>query len=128
MLLEDELQAVNDAFNSAIDRGDAVAAAEQFTADAVCTAPNTPVIQGSAQLIEWFQSWIDAGLKNSRDNNFIAERQGDIAHMTCCYSTENHGQGSGFVIEHGKALQVFKRDDDGTWKIHRFGLSIDFEE
>ncbi|MEO0746864.1 MAG: hypothetical protein AAFZ10_00655 [Pseudomonadota bacterium] len=79
MPLVDELQAVNDAFNAAIDCGNASVAAQQFTDTAVCIAPNEPVIQGTADLTAWFQSWIDAGLTNSRDRDFIAESAGGFA-------------------------------------------------
>lgn len=128
MSLVEELQCVNDAFNAAIDRGDASAAAAHFTANAICTAPNEPIIHGTAELTDWFQSWIDAGLKNSRDRDFVAETEGNLAHMTCSYSVEQHKLEHGVLVEHGKALQVFKRDERGAWKIHRFALSIDFSD
>ena len=46
--------------------------------------------------------------------------------MTCTYSVEHHAQDGSFVVEHGKALQIFEQDQSGAWKIHRFALAIDY--
>ncbi|MEL6314367.1 MAG: DUF4440 domain-containing protein [Pseudomonadota bacterium] len=114
MPVVDELQAVNDVFNAAINCGDASAAAWLFTNTAVCIAPTDPVVQETADLTAWFQSWIDAGLKTSLGRDFIAESAGGFAYITCAYSVERHAQDGSFVVEHGKALQIFKRDESGT--------------
>ena len=128
MALLEDLKAINDGFNDAIERGDVNAAAAHFTEDGVCTSPNTPILRGRAALAEFFQTWVDAGITNIRDHDHDAESVGDIAHMVCAYAND-YRQGDGSVTsEQGKALQVFKRDDSGNWKIHRIGFSTDFTQ
>ena len=75
MSLLDDLQAMNGAFNAAVNCGDANAAAQQFTDTAVCIAPTDPVVQETADLPAWFQSWIDAGLKTSWQGLYRRERR-----------------------------------------------------
>ena len=125
MDLQEQLDAVKTKWNDAIERGDAKAAAAQFTDDGICVDPNTPIARGQAALVELFQSWIDSGIANPRDSSSEAESMGDGACMVGSYECEYRQDDGSVSIERGKLLQVFKCDEGGAWKIHRMGVSTD---
>ncbi len=125
MDLQEQLEAVNATFNDALERGDAKAAAAQFTDGGICIAPDLPTARGQAALVKLFQSWIDMGTGKSRDHDHQAESMGDGAYMVCAYESEMRQDDGSVYVERGKALQVFRRDESGAWKIHRMGISTD---
>lgn len=128
MALLEDLKAINDSFNQAIDRGDVNAAAAHFTKSGICTAPDTPIVRGHAALAGFFRTWVDAGITNIRDGDHIAESEGDIAHMVCTYANDYQSDDGSVTSEQGKVLQIFKLDENGAWKIHRIGFSTDLAQ
>ena len=54
-----------------------------------------------------------------------AESMGDGAYMVCAYESEMRQDDGSVYVERGKALQVFRRDESGAWKIHRMCISTD---
>jgi len=128
MALLEDLKAINDIFNAAIESGDVNAAVALFTEDAICIASDTPMVCGLAAVADFLQSWVDAGTSNLRDKDHVAEGFGDVAYLTCTYACDYRQDDGSVTSEQGKALQVFKRDGSGTWKIHRFGSTADIAQ
>ncbi|MEM7222339.1 MAG: DUF4440 domain-containing protein [Pseudomonadota bacterium] len=125
MGLSEELAAVNQAWAEAIARGDAAAAAGQFTPDGVVLVADTPNASGRAALEALFRSWIDGGMVAERYGELKAESFGEGALLTCSFEAEIRDGDGSVQQERGKNLQFFQRDAAGLWKIRALGITTD---
>lgn len=125
MSLCEELDAVNAKWAAAIERGDARAAAQEFTPDGTVLVADTPNAKGHEALEALFRSWIDFGMVAERYSGSHAEALGDCALLTCAYEAEARQEDGSTAVERGKNLQLFKRGQSGAWKIHALGITTD---
>jgi ketosteroid isomerase-like protein len=125
MDLQEQLEAVNATLNNALEGGDVKVAVAQFTDDVICISSDFPTARGQAALVNLLRSWIDIGARVTRNYNVQAESMGDGAHMVWAVESDKLQDDGSVIIEHDKVLQVFKRDESGTWKIHRMCIATD---
>jgi uncharacterized protein (TIGR02246 family) len=104
----------NRAFVTAFARGDATAVANLYTGDAQVIAPGAPVASGRPAIAEFWQGFIDSGVKEVALETAEVESAGDLA---CETGTVRLVAQDGTASE-ARYVVVWKRVD-GKWMLHR---------
>ena len=89
-----------------------------YTSDAMVLAPNAPALEGDSIKAFW-RTGEAMGIKSLRLETTDVEVSGDLAVETGTYELGMQPAGGAAATDRGKYLVVWKRQDDGTWKIHR---------
>jgi uncharacterized protein (TIGR02246 family) len=113
--------AIDKKFIADVKRGDAAAGAAAYTDDAILMPPNKSPIEGK-QAIEKYLAELSSQLQSSDFQLSISEVdvQGDTAIVRGTYSANFTVPGMDAPMEdRGKTLNVWKRQADGSWKLHR---------
>lgn len=106
------------------NEGDAQRTAANYTDDAQILAPQHPAIQGRAAILAFFKANIDQYLGFGNDTTWSLVR-GDMAIEQGVYSIRNVRVGEN--VEAGKYIRIWKRTNDGPWKLYRDMYSSDTE-
>jgi uncharacterized protein (TIGR02246 family) len=115
------IAAIEKKFIEDVNRGDAGAGAAAYTDDAIIMPPNEPPTMGK-QAIEKSLAEIGSQLQASNFQLSILEVdvQGDTTIVRGTYSSSFTVPGTNAPMEdRGKTLNVWKRQADGSWKLHR---------
>jgi uncharacterized protein (TIGR02246 family) len=115
------IAAIDKKFIEDVNRGDAAAGAAAYTDDAILMPPNHSPLEGK-QAIEEYLSEIGSRLQASNFQLSILEVdvQGDTTIVRGAYSSTFTVPGTDVPMEdQGKTLNVWKRQTNGTWKLHR---------
>ena len=115
------IAAIDKKFMDDANRGDAAAGAAAYTDDAILMPPNHSPLEGK-QAIEKYLAEIGSQLQASNFQLSILEVdvQGDTTIVRGTYSANITIPGVDAPMEdRGKTLQVWKKQADGSWKIHR---------
>ena len=99
-----------------INSGDAKAAAGHWAEDGAFLAPNQPMVMGQENIQPSLQGMIDMGLKELKAETVKLEIMGDMAYRIGKYELTIQPEGAEAMVDHGKFVQVFKREQD-TWKL-----------
>ena len=106
------IEAINVEFDDAYNRGDAAGTATDYIEDCAVLAPNQPTVRGKQAIETLFKGMIEeVGGKASFEIVEVAEA-GDLAYEWATYSLEG-----GKESDAGKAVEIFSRQADGSWKI-----------
>jgi ketosteroid isomerase-like protein len=106
------------------NEGDALRTAADYTDDAQILAPQHPAIQGKAAIVAFFKANIDKYLGFGNETTWSLVR-GDVAIEQGVYSVRNVRIGEN--VEAGKYIRIWKRTNNGTWKLYRDMYSSDSE-
>ncbi|EMR03867.1 YybH family protein [Cesiribacter andamanensis] len=109
------IRKANDAFEATFSRGDANGMAGLYTEQGSLLPTGTQIIQGREGIRHFWQSAMDAGIKEARLNTLEVEEQGDTAIEVGHYTLK--GENS-TPIDEGKYLVVWKQQN-GNWKLHK---------
>jgi ketosteroid isomerase-like protein len=103
----------NAALKNAYDQGNSADCAAVFTEDAIMLPPNQPMVRGKQAIQELIQGWIDkiGGTINNPMLEFGAD--GDLAYQVATYAFVDTK-----TPDHGKFVEIFRRQRDGTWKVY----------
>jgi len=109
-------------YASSLLAGDPAQWIENWTEDCIQLPPGGPMNVGKPMLYESISAWLDAYVVS--DLNMLGEVEiqeaGDWAYAHGNYSYRLTPQdGSPAYVYQGKFLSIFKRQADGTWKMHR---------
>jgi ketosteroid isomerase-like protein len=106
------------------NQGDALRTAANYTDDAQILAPQHPAVLGKAAIVAFFKANIDKYLGFGNDTTWSLVR-GDVAIEQGVYSVRNVRVGEN--VEAGKYIRIWKRTNNGTWKLYRDMYSSDSE-
>jgi len=115
------IAAIDKKFMEDVNRGDAAAGAATYTDDAILMPPNHSPLEGK-QAIEKYLAELGSQLQGSNFQLSILEVdvQGDTTIVRGTYSSSFTVPGKDVPLEdRGKTLNVWKRQTDGSWKLHR---------
>jgi len=115
------IAAIDKKFMEDINWGNAAAGAAAYTDDAILMPPNHSPVEGK-QAIEKYLAEIGSQLQASNFQLSILEIdvQGDTTIVRGTYSSSFTVPGTDAPMEdRGKTLNVWKRQADGSWKLHR---------
>ncbi|MER8521658.1 MULTISPECIES: DUF4440 domain-containing protein [unclassified Mesorhizobium] len=104
-----------DAFNS----GNAAAVGQMYTDDAALLPPDGKRIDDRKGVEEFWQGAIKAGMKNLTLKALEVEGSGNLAYEVGAFTLSVPSKGGAPSTVAGKYIVVWKKGDDGTWRLHR---------
>ena len=111
-VIADNNQRWNDAFNS----GNADAVAALYTQDATVLPHTHDVITGVENIRSFWRSVMDAGFRDHTIEIIDAYVKGDLAYETARWMATGPSEGGGKQPFGGSLINIFERQDDGSWK------------
>jgi uncharacterized protein (TIGR02246 family) len=113
--IEAALTKFMDAFNS----GNAAAVAEMYTEDAAVLPPDGKRVDGRKGVEEFWQGAIKGGMKNLTLNALEVEERADLAYEVGAFTLDVPSEGGALSTVAGKYIVIWKKGDDGRWRLHR---------
>lgn len=113
------IEAANAKFSGAFARGDTKALAAMYTSDAIAFPPDSEMIQGNEAIGEFWKATRDGGVKSAALTTVDVGRDGDVAYEVGKVSMTIQPAGKEATTAAAKYLVVWKRQADGSWKLHR---------
>ena len=108
------------AFEQAYNSGDSAALAELYTEDAAILPPDAARAEGRDAIGRFWGGAMEQGLKNLDLTATEVEGMDDAAvEIGTFTATAPAAEGGGESEVAGKYLVVWKRGDDGAWRLHR---------
>ena len=104
------------AFEAALRRGDASAAASIYTDDATLLAPAADVMHGRAAIERFWQTGVDTGIEALDLAVLVVRRQGDVALEIGNYVIRLAPGDGSIVFDRGRYLIVHRCGTDGQWR------------
>ena len=114
------IRRVDEEWAKAATAGDGEAIAALYTSDATLLPPGEPIVKGEATK----KYWVDFGsgfAGPTELNTTSVEGSGDLAVAIGNYRmalTPKKAGAKQLPVDEGKYIEVLKRQDDGSWKIH----------
>lgn len=115
----ESIVAASDRFEAAFNAGDAAGLAALYTSDAIVMPPNMERITGRDRIRALWQNFFDAGVTS-------IDLHTDELRFAGIYATEvgaftlgaPDGKGGKLEVE-GKYIVVWRKEHDGSWRLHR---------
>ena len=106
------IEAINDEFDDAYNRGDAAGTATGYIENCALLAPDQSTIHGRQAVEAFFKEQIEVfgGTVNHEIVEVVVA--GDVAYQWGTYTVQ-----SGEESDEGKLVEIFNRQADGSWKI-----------
>ena len=102
----------NAAFKNAYEQGDATSCVEVFVEDVIMMPPNQPMVRGKKAYKELVQGWID-NIGGTISNPMMEYGvEGDLAFQVATYAFKDTE-----TPDQGKYVEIFRRQQDGSWKV-----------
>jgi uncharacterized protein (TIGR02246 family) len=116
---EEAIEAVNQQFEAAFNKGDAAAVARLYTSDAALLPPSEAHVEGRTAIEHYWKGVIDAGFKEItlKTQEVTETTDGgaiEFGRFTIVGPTTNGGQGT-----MGGTYAVLWRGEGGSWHLHR---------
>ena len=108
------VEEINIGWDKAYNQGDAAGCAAFYTEDAILMPPNQPMVRGKKAVQDLMQGMIDkvGGTHTRHMVEFGVE--GDLAYQVATIVMTN----TKTTDQPGKFLEIFRPQQDGSWKIH----------
>lgn len=102
-----------------VNNGDAALSAAQYLEDGAVLPPGTPRQDGRAAVQAFWQGAIDMGFGDVKLRTDEIEDLGSVATAVGTFSgTVPDGEGGRTTVG-GKYMLIWRKDADGTWRVHR---------
>ena len=119
MDVREAIEAGDQALADAINSKDAAATALNYTEDGAVLPPGAPRQDGRAAVQAFWQAAIDSGLADVVVSSHEVEEFGDVATAVGTLTgTVPDGDGGRTALA-GKFIVLWRKDADGTWRLHR---------
>jgi len=113
------IEVANAKFSEAFARGDAKALAAMYTSDAIAFPPDSEMIRGREAIGEFWKKTRESGVQSAALTTIDLGRSGDVAYETGTVALTIQPVGKEPTMASAKYLVVWKRQPDGSWKLHR---------
>lgn len=113
------IEAANARFSEAFARGDASALAAMYTPDAIAFPPGSEMVRGNEAIASFWKASRDGGVRSATLTTIDVGRSGDVAYEVGTVSLEVEAEGKEPTTATAKYVVVWKRQPDGSWKLHR---------
>jgi len=114
MSIEQILKDADKQYADAFNRGDFAAIAALHTEDVLELPPNASAVNGRQGVESSYKEFFDAGWKNLSLSSVRIGSDGDLAYNVGRYSVDGPTD-EGIT---GNFVDIYKRQADGSWKIH----------
>ena len=115
----DEIEAALVTFVQACNRGDGAAVATHYAEDAAVFPPDAPRVDGRANIQGFWQGAIKAGLRDLTLKAVEVHGTGDMAYEVGEVSYSAPDSSGQRKTATGKYIVVWKKQQDGTWRLYR---------
>ena len=106
-------------FAEAFNTGDDAGVASHYSEDAAVFPPDSPRVDGRANIQKFWKGAMDAGLKDLTLKAVEVEDAGEWAYEVGEVTYTAPGTGDARTKATGKYIVVWKKDTDGTWRLYR---------
>jgi uncharacterized protein (TIGR02246 family) len=113
------IEAANARFSDAYARGDVAALSAMYTSDAMLFPPDSEVVLGNTAIGEFWKATRDSGVQSATLTTVDVGRSGDVAYESGKVSLTIQPAGKEPATAVAKYVVVWKRQADGSWKLHR---------
>lgn len=113
------IEAANAKFSEAYARGDTTALSAMYTSDAIVLPPDSEMIVGREAIGAFWKATRDSGVQSATLTTIDVGTSGDIAYEIGKVSLAVRPPGKELTTAVAKYLVVWKRQADGSWKLHR---------
>ena len=105
---------------AAFNRGDVPGFIQAYAPDVWVFPPNEQPFEGPTAANAYFTRSFDQGFRNFQLTTTGLDRQGSMAYETGIFSGEfpTPGRAGTLSRDNGKYVQIWKRNQDGEWRIH----------
>ena len=117
MSIEQAIQDADKQYADAFNRGDLAALATLHTEDVLYLPPNASAVSGRQGVKSTAKELFDAGWKNMSFSSVQFGSDGDLAYHVGTFSVDAPTD-KGMRKEEGKFVDIYKRQADGSWKVH----------
>lgn len=125
MSVEQEIKDADARFVEAFNRGDTAALVLEHTADVWVLPFDGPAKRGSDAVESDFRELLDAGWKNLSIGSVEIGSEGNLAYNVGKFSVDVPTKEGTSKRVTGKYVDVYKRQADGSWKIHVTSFNTD---
>ena len=122
---EAELERLLQDWTNAFEKKDAKACAACYTENAWILSSYGDNVHGRQAIERTMQEWIEGGAKNKKITTLEILIDSDLAYSMVALSEDYDNEDGSVATETGKAVNVFKRQPDGSWKYHVNVLTFD---
>ncbi len=112
----EELSQMNRDFAKALNAKDAVAAANCYTEDATILPPNEAPVTGRTNIRKYWEGAVAAGAFDVDVATVSTNSNGDIGYEVGRFQMSTKDSTGKVTTEHGKYIELLKRDKEGKWK------------
>ncbi len=119
--LEQVRNVINEAsskWTEAFNQGDASGVVALYADDAVILPPNNTMIQGKEGIEKFWNGMMQMGVKDVSLTTVNLDGSGNVVYEIGKYSLSIEAEGQEMMRDSGKYIVVWKRHEDGSWKIH----------
>jgi len=113
------IEAANAKFSEAFARGDAKALSAMYTSDAIAFPPDSEMIRGNGAIGQFWKATRDGGVQSAALTTIDVGTSGDVAYEVGKVFLTIQPAGKEPTTAVAKYVVVWKRDADGSWKLHR---------
>ena len=113
------IEAANAKFSEAFARGDAKALASMYTSDAIVFPPDSEMIRGNEAIGDFWKAARNGGVREVALTTVEVGQSGDVAYEVGKVSLTVQAHGNEPTTAGAKYVVVWKRQADGSWKLHR---------
>lgn len=114
-----DIEAANKAFADAYNEGDAKGVAAKYTEDAALLPPDGKRVDGQDAIATFWKGAMDGGLKNLTLTTVEVDSREDLAFEVGAFTLDAPGEGGTMSTIAGKYIVVWKKGEDGVWRLHR---------
>ncbi len=113
------IEAANAKFSEVFARGDAGALAALYTTDAILFPPGEEMLKGDALIGQFWKKTHEGGVASVKLTTTDVGRGGDVAFESGKVDLVLRAEAKPDSQASAKYVVVWKRQTDGTWKLHR---------
>ena len=112
------IEEANKNFGEAVRSGDASALASLYTEDARLLPPNSEMITGKDGIEAFWGGGLQMGIKDAILTTVDLFGMADLVCEIGNYNLTIQLEGQDPMADNGKYIVIWKKADDGTWKLH----------
>lgn len=115
----EDIEAANKAFADAYNAGDAKGVAAKYTEDAALLPPDGKRVDGQDAIANFWKGAVDGGLKNLTLTTVEVDSREDLAFEVGTFTLDAPGGSGTMTTVAGKYVVVWKKGEDGVWRLHQ---------